>query len=64
LTPAGGKFVIPADATKTLGVSLKAAAIKLLASGHGHFTATLTIVLDGSAGAQTTTAHVTVRRKT
>jgi hypothetical protein len=58
---ASGKFVIPAGATKTLKVPLKAAGIKLLASGRGHFTATLTIVLHSSAGTQTTTAHVTVR---
>ncbi len=59
---ASGKFVIPAGATKTLGVPLKAAGIKLLASDHGHFTATLTVVLHSSAGTQTTTANVTVRR--
>jgi hypothetical protein len=61
-TLATGKFVIAAGATKTLKVPLEAAGIKLLASGHGHFTATLTVVLHSSAGAQTTTAHVTVRR--
>jgi hypothetical protein len=62
MTLATGKFAIPAGATKTLKVPLTAAGIKLLASGHGHFTATLTILLHSSAGAQTTTAHVTIRR--
>jgi len=62
VTLASGTFVIPAGATKTIKVPLKAAGITLLASAHGHFTATLTIVLHSSAGTQTTTAHVTVRR--
>ena len=62
LTLAAGKFTLAAGATKTLGVPLKAAGASLLASGHGHFNATLTILTHSSAGTQTTTAHVTVRR--
>jgi hypothetical protein len=57
---ASGKFVIAAGATETLKVPLKAAGRKLLVSDHGHFTATLTIVLHDFAGIQSTTAHVTV----